>query len=106
MLVFNVGPDELNDYDLAYINKDDYDWVVYWYLSDIYEGSGEAVALNNKNGLLEYCNLSHCSCFGPMENFASKDSITIEQFLAEKDNIHDLDFKDEIKDKVKSLLRM
>lgn len=105
MLVFSVGPDDLNEWDLQDVmnNQEKYVWFVYWYENYGYEGSGEAVALD-KDGHLQYSDLGHCSCYGPMESFPSKTFMTVEEFFVVKENIHDLDFKDEIKEKVKSLL--
>jgi hypothetical protein len=84
-------------------NQENYVWLVYWYESYGYEGSGEVVALD-KEGHLQYSDLGHCSCGGPMESFPSKTFMTIEEFFVQKEDIHDVDFKDEIKEKVKSLI--
>lgn len=104
MLVFNVGPDELNEYDLHDVMKiqENYVWFVYWYEGGDYDGFGEAIALD-KEGRLQYSDLGHCSCYGPMESFPSN-TMTVEEFFAQKEDIHDVDFKDEIKEKVKSLI--
>lgn len=101
MLVFSVGPDELPEYELP--NVEDYIWLVYWYENYGYEGSGEAVALD-KEGHLQYSRLEHCSCYGAMEGFPCKTFMTVEEFFAPKENIHDVDFMDEIKEKVKLLM--
>ena len=103
MLIFNVGPDELSVDELENVPKDDYVWLVYWYKYDCYEGSGEVVALH-KDGHLEYGNLGHCSCYGPMDCFPLTDSMSIEDFLKPKENIHDTDFSEIVKAKVKSLI--
>ena len=105
MLVFSVGPDELNKWDLQEVNKfqDDYVWLVYWYEGGGYEGSGEAVALY-KDGLLHCKNLGHCSCYGPMEGWGSENVMTIEKFLEPKDDIHVFDCMEAVKEKVKSLV--
>jgi hypothetical protein len=105
MLVFSVGPDELNEYDSHDVMKiqENYVWLVYWYENYGYEGFGEAVALD-KEGRLQYSDLGHCSCYGPMESFPSKTFMTVEEFFVQREDIHDVDFRDEIKEKVKSLM--
>ncbi len=56
------------DYDLDKLAGADI--VVYWYGAGSYEGSGQLVA--RKDGLWFYESLSHCSCYGPPENFKFK----------------------------------
>lgn len=38
----------------------------YWYVSGIYDGSGEIIML--KDDLWYLCSLGHCSCYGPDEH--------------------------------------
>lgn len=45
------------------------DAVFYWYVSGCYEGSGFLLA--TKDGKWCEVSLSHCSCYGPLENFPS-----------------------------------
>lgn len=101
MQVYSVGVDDLNEYDWANIKQDDYQWIVYWYESGSYDGSGEMVALGN-DGAIYYSNLGHCSCYGPLDGGLGK--TTIEEFFKDKDDIWQLDWNQKIKDKVKELI--
>lgn len=102
MRVYQVGPDAVNESELAGNGK--FKWIVYWYQSGYYDGEGEAVALSTDNVL--YCKgLSHCSCYGPEDGgMLSGDTIPIETFLADKDDIMTYDARKEIKDKVRSIV--
>lgn len=105
MKIYNVGKVELCEYDFSEI-KDQikYEWMVYWYDQDGYDGSGEAVALG-KDGVLYCKNLGHCSCYGPMESWETGCSqLTVEEFFRDKDSIFDYDCKEAIKKEVRSLL--
>lgn len=103
MKIYNVGPDEL--YDLPGEDDQKWEWLVFWYEDGGYDGSGEAVALCKEDNLLYIKNLSHCSCYGPMDGgMGSGDKVTIEDFVSHKDNIHIYDARMEIKDKVVELL--
>lgn len=102
MRCFNVGPDDLTS-DLAQF-EDRYEWVVYWYESGDYDGGGEAVALR-KDGKIDVWNLSHCSCYGPLDEWDHKpDVYSVEEFLRDKENIHDLTVKSEVEKKARRLL--
>ena len=104
--LIKVGPDELNEWDLNEV-KDDarFEWFIYWYEEDGYDGSGYALALNKEDGLLYYKNLSHCSYYGPMEGWATgSDKLTVEEFFKEPDSIFDYDIKEEVKLKAMELL--
>jgi hypothetical protein len=104
--IYNVGPDTV--YEEKEILQDErFLWVVYWYESGSYEGDGEAVALHT-DGTLHTFSLSHCSCYGPFEDWGNSTSkgMTIKEFMREKDSIFDLDFKEEVKVKVKELLKL
>jgi len=113
MKIYDVGPDKLEDYDLNWVGgyKEDhqqgdggYEWVVYWYENEYYEGYGQAVALR-KDGLVEVKDLSHCSCYGPMEHWATEAStISVEELLRKKDNVHDLQIREEVEEKVRQLI--
>ena len=104
MEIYSVGIDEL---DFAEY-ENEFQWVVYEYEEGYYDGDGECIAFG-LDGLLHYKNLSHCSCFGPLEPGWSKRSdwhtLTIEEFLQEKESIHDFDCGDIVKSKVLSLLK-
>jgi len=105
MEIYNVGQDELSDYDFSEIREGKYRWIVYDYLNEGYEGSGTAVAYREDDGLLYCKNLGHCSCYGPMDSWATGcDKMTVEEFLKDKDSIMDYDCKDAIKCKVRELV--
>lgn len=72
--------DELSEYDLAF-DHNLYKKIVYYYTSEAYEGYGELIALSNENMLYVY-NLSHCSCYGPMENGGPDETLTVQEYLA------------------------
>lgn len=76
--LYQVGPDGLSDYDWEQA-KGDYQWFVFWYEDGGYDGSGIAAGLT-KEGKIEYGNLGHCSCYGPMENWPTA-SVSVEEFL-------------------------
>ena len=101
MKVYQVGPD--CPYDLP--DQDErYEWLVYYYEDWGYDGSGEAVALT-KDGYLQHYDLGHCSCYGPFDAWGnSSGQTTVEEYFRESDNIHDPDYKDEVKIKVAELL--
>lgn len=100
MNVYNVGPDELS------FNEDDFEFIVCWYESGYYCGSGEAVGFCKTDKMIYVKNLGHCSCYGPMDDgMKSGDTYDIKYFLQDKDNIHSYDAREEIKDKVEELLR-
>jgi hypothetical protein len=98
MDVYNVGHDELSEWDLEYAKGAV--WFVYSYEDGGYDGSGEGVALM-PDGQLQCFNLSHCSCYGPMESgiFTS-----VEEYLRPKDSVHDYYSKPEVEAKVRELL--
>jgi len=98
MNVFNVGRDELSEWDMDYAKGAV--WFVYSYEIDGYEGSGEGVALM-EDGRLQCFNLSHCSCYGAMEQGTFT---TVEEYLRPKDSVHDYWSRPEVEAKVRELL--
>lgn len=101
MKIYNVGPDEV----YGDLEEADFEFIVYWYQIGDYCGDGEAVGLCNSDKLIYVKNLGHCSCYGPMDGgMKSGDTMTVQDFLSNKDNIHYYDARDEIKDKVRELL--
>jgi hypothetical protein len=67
---YNDDCQPFNKYDLENIPREpEPEAIFYWYVTGSYEGSGELIAV--KNGKWYMKCLSHCSCYGPMENFAS-----------------------------------
>jgi len=103
MKIYSLGPDNLEDYELTQITEDQFEWLVYSYENYGYEGGGDAVALG-KDGSLYYSSLSHCSCYGPTESWPDK-KMSIEEFLRDKDNVHDYHFMEEVDKKVRALLK-
>lgn len=57
-------------------------YIVYWYQSGSYEGSGEAV-IKCGNGKFDSISLGHCSCYGPGEKEWPKGWATLEQIVKE-----------------------
>jgi hypothetical protein len=104
MKIYNVGPDELSEWDFSDRLKDGYVWFVYFYEEGSYEGSGEAVALR-EDGTLDLHNLGHCSCYGPMEEWPSTVAMSVEEFVRPKDSIWDYEAKDAVFQKVQELLK-
>lgn len=66
MQIYNVGRDSLDEYDLKYLDKEAYEYLIYNYEVGYYDGSGAAVFKNN-NGKFILIDLGHCSCYGPLE---------------------------------------
>lgn len=105
MNIFNVGQEELSDYELKDLQSDNLLWVVYSYESGSYDGDGQAVGLRINDGMLQVKSLGHCSCYGPTEGgMEDGDLVSVEQFLFDKDDIFSHDARKEIKDKVKELV--
>ena len=102
MQVYNVGPDREHpggDYDEKFV------WIVIHYTKFDYEGSGEAVALGH-DGMLYFKGLSHCSCYGPFDEFENGqfEKVSVEDYL-KSDSIHDTDTENnKIRSKVIELL--
>ena len=103
MLVYNVGPDQEhpgNGYDEKFV------WMVVYYESyDEYSGGGEAVALGY-DGMLYFKGLSHCSCYGPFEEWENGrfEKVSVDDYL-KSDSTHDTDTQNsKIRNKVIELL--
>lgn len=111
MEVYQVGKTALDEYDFDELNKEDYLWIVYNYHYEDWEGNGVAILLR-KDGQLLKKNLSHCSCYGPMDTSTWDDCpiqfepITLEEILSVKECIFDDDFSDALKEKVKELMNV
>lgn len=54
----------LAEYELELIDADE---IWYWYEYGNYEGSGQMIA--RKGNMFLHHDMSHCSCFGPTDNF-------------------------------------
>lgn len=111
MEVYQVGPTEFHDEEIKFIQKlyPNAKWIVYYYEDrpEEYYGSGHAV-LCDKDGSLHLTDLSHCSCFGPLESFSgpckSWDKVSPEAVTEVSDSALDIDCEPEIRGKVKALL--
>src|SRR6476646_1592575 len=101
MQIFNVGSEELASYEIESIDQSKYEWFVYWYYSEPYEGGGEAVALR-KDGKLQAGSLGHCSCYGPIDSISSDywtgkgEGISIEEFLTTPECIYENDYNEKL----------
>ncbi len=80
MKVYNVGHEELDEYDLEYLDKEAYEYLIYNYESGDYEGDGAAV-LKDKNGKFILIDLGHCSCYGPLEERVPKCIYSLEEII-------------------------
>jgi len=85
MKIYNVGPDELSDWDFEQLNQE-LEWIVVFYENYGYEGDGEAVGYFE--GKLFITQLGHCSCYGPMDDGFDTDTRTVEEFKEAQDSIH------------------
>ncbi len=103
MKIYNVGPDELSEWDFQDRLKEGYVWFVYYYEEGSYEGSGEAVALR-EDGTLDLHNLGHCSCYGPMEEWPSATKMDVTEYLRPKDSVFDYEAMEAVDKKVRELL--
>lgn len=104
MQIYNVGPDSFDESDFENILRDyEYKWIVVYYINYGWEGDGELLALG-MDGVLHHKALGHCSCFSPLDEWDQCEKITIEEFLRVKDSIHDIEFREEVDEKVRSLL--
>lgn len=57
---------ELSEYDFKTLEDMGVDTVAYWYSCGSYEGSGELIGRIGDEWF--YMNLSHCSCYGPVDS--------------------------------------
>ncbi len=55
----------------------DFEWAVYRYGTGSYEGDGNMI--HKKNGKYYMSVLSHCSCYGPLENISAFAYASIEE---------------------------
>lgn len=94
--IYNVGPDELSERDCP-----NFEWVVAYYESGDYDGSGEAVSFDG----LQYRHhgLGHCSCYGPEDGMESGDVVSLDAILGDS-VVPGLEIQKEIVDKVRELL--
>ena len=105
MKTYQIGPDV--PYDLDCIGTEGRQWLVHWYEHETggYDGYGFAAALRD-DGLIEWANLGHCSCYGPTDGWP-KEGKTVEEFISANTSNHALDHStgvDMVVAKVKELL--
>ena len=81
MLAYNVGPDQLEEYDLQRLGQ--YDYVVYSYECGFYDGSGQAVGIDISKQEAHIFDLSHCSCYGPTDGNRLHSSMPLSDFVGE-----------------------
>ena len=70
---YKVGPDEFSSWDLETL-PDDYEWMIYYYEYESYDGHGTCVVKINDEQYM-VLNLGHCSCFGPLDDQANDKEI-------------------------------
>ena len=79
--------EELADYDLEKLNVFTVNQVFYYYQTGDYEGHGTMI-LAMTDGTLVLHDMSHCSCFGPMEDLGNDISkmkyLTIEELIEDQ----------------------
>ena len=80
MKVYNVGHEELDEYDLEYLDKEFYEYLIYNYYNGGYEGDGAAV-LKDEDGKFILMDLGHCSCFGPLEERDPKCIYSLDEII-------------------------
>lgn len=80
MKIYNVGKGSLDEYDLEYLDEEVYEYLIYNYHDEGYEGDGAAV-LKDKNGKFTLIGLGHCSCFGPLEECNPKCIYSLDEII-------------------------
>lgn len=82
MKIYNVGHEGLDDYDLKYLDKEIYKYLIYNYHYEGCEGEGEGVAvLKDKNGKFILIDLGHYSCCDPLEGCVPKCIYSLEEII-------------------------
>lgn len=106
MKIYSVGPIDLNDYELGYLDREAFEWIAYWYDLDGYDGDGEIVAFG-KNGELHFGTLGHCSCYGPLDGWEQvhlESGVKPQEFLSRQDSVHGYCENDDLGAEVTRLL--
>ena len=80
MKIYNIGRDALSKNELEYLDKEVYEYLIYNYHHEEYEGKGTAV-LKDKNGKFILIGLGHCSCYGPLEERTPKCIYSLEEIV-------------------------
>ena len=106
MKIYNVGYEELSEYDLEYLDEEVYEYFIYNYVDCGYDGSGAAV-LKDNNGKFILIDLGHCSCFGPLEERNPKCIYSLEEITKLLDKRcqdgYDREYLKDIAEKLKEL---
>lgn len=81
--------DDLSIYDYSVL--DNYDISRIWYFYEIgdYDGTGYLIYKSGKRYGKHY--MGHCSCFGPLEDFACSPEYNSVQELLEEHDVYDLE---------------
>lgn len=74
----DTEPSEIDDDDLQYLDKKDYEYIICSYAHDMWSGEGAAV-LKARNGKFMFIELGHCSCYGPLEERNPKCIYSLEE---------------------------
>lgn len=71
--LISCGPDALEEYEIGDLMKLEvsYTKFLYWYRTYPYEGDGYGIGFR-ADGLFDWWNLGHCSCYGPIEHLPDK----------------------------------
>ena len=100
MKIFSVGPDELESYELSYL-PDNYLYFVYYYKNGYYDGDGYGILVDvDKKMYKAY--LSHCSCYGPLDDWQKELEITRDEL--ESDSVLYGNYEEEVIKKILELI--
>lgn len=76
----DTEPSKIDDDDLQYLDKKDYEYIICSYAQDMWSGEGAAV-LKDRNGKFMFIELGHCSCYGPLEERNPKCIYSLEEII-------------------------
>ena len=99
--VYSLGETGLSDYDLEEIDLSQFDWFVYDYKYECYEGNG--IAVGRVNGELRSFDLGHCSCYGPLDS-NNYSVVTLEELESDEMYVWSDDQKNNVLAKVRELI--
>jgi hypothetical protein len=105
MKIVNLGPDE--PYSLSDLEEDGFELVVYEYEAHREDYYGEGFAVGVTEDTVYSGSLGHCSCFGPFDSCLGSwksGKETFEEFLTNKDSIHDISYPEKMYDIVKEYI--
>lgn len=106
MKIYNVGRDSLDEYDLEYLDKEAYEYLIYNYEVGDYCGSGAAVLKDNNDKFI-LIDLGHCSCYGPLEERNPKCIYSLEEITKLLDkrcqDEYDREYVKDVAEKLKEL---